>query len=159
MSHWQHDQRLTTLRRWYNSSYALDASMVLLYVVLSNMQPEPAGVLLASVEKSIEIFKVMDRVAVTRKCAEITTEVLSIARDISEGNREQALQRFGHPDLQYAGPSQAQGFGSNFMPQQFGGSPTDFMIPSNLTQEDMNASLLETNLISNFLDPEGLFYY
>lgn len=134
--------------------------MVLLYVVLSNMQSEPAAVLLASVEKSIEIFKVMDRVAVTRKCAEITTEVLNIARDISEGNREQALQRFCHPDLQYAGPSQAQGFNSNnFMPQQFGGSPADFMIPPNMTQEDMNASLLETNLISNFLDPEGLFYY
>ncbi|KXJ91055.1 hypothetical protein Micbo1qcDRAFT_195860 [Microdochium bolleyi] len=144
---------------WYNSSYALDASMVLLYVVLSNMQPEPAQVLLAAAEKSIEIFRAMDRIAVTRKCAEITTEVLGIAKDIVEGNREQALQRYANAEHPHYGLEHADGLSSTLSLEQQNGAPADLLFPPNLTQEDMNASLLGTNLISNFLDPEGLFYY
>ncbi|KAH7026169.1 uncharacterized protein B0I36DRAFT_365771 [Microdochium trichocladiopsis] len=145
---------------WYNSTYTLDASMVLLYVVLSNMQPEPAEMLLASVEKSIEIFRAMDRVAVTRKCAEITSEVLSIARDIARGNREQALQQFHHAEQHQAlGPDHAGAMNGTLGLQHHGGPAPELMFPPNLTQEDMNASLLETNLISNFLDPDGLFFY
>lgn len=133
--------------------------MVLLYVVLSNMQPEPAQMLLAVAEKSIDIFRAMDRIAVTRKCAEITTEVLSIAKDIVEGNREQAFQRYTDAEHACLGPDHANSLNGTLAPQQQGGLLSDMPYPLNLTQEDLNASLLETNLISNFLDPEGLFYY
>ncbi|KAJ1326641.1 transcriptional regulatory protein GAL4 [Microdochium nivale] len=144
---------------WYNSSYALDASMVLLYVVLSNMQPEPAEMLLAAAEKSIDIFRAMDRIAVTRKCVEITAEVLSIAKDIVQGNREQALRRYTDAEHACLAPDHANSLNSTLALQQQGGLLSDMPYPLNLTQEDLNASLLETNLISNFLDPEGLFYY
>jgi len=68
--------------RWYNTTYALYASMVLLYVIICdlcmpNMNREQ---LLLDVEKSIEIFTAMNQVTVARRCAEITQEVLEIAK-------------------------------------------------------------------------------
>ncbi|KIW02725.1 uncharacterized protein PV09_06159 [Verruconis gallopava] len=73
---------------WYNTTYTLYASMVLLYVILSNINIEVDGTnptytrahLMRIVQKSIEIFQAMNMVAVARRCAEVTQEVLDIAK-------------------------------------------------------------------------------
>ncbi|OCL04280.1 hypothetical protein AOQ84DRAFT_271052, partial [Glonium stellatum] len=74
---------------WYNTTYTLYASMILLYVVLSNIQPSLEADMLSDAEKSLDIFKAMNMVAVARRCAEITREVLEIARKSVQERREQ----------------------------------------------------------------------
>lgn len=66
--------------RWYNCTYVLDATMVLLYVILADADAATAARLIEDIEKSLEIFSSMRRIAVARRCTEITKEVLTIAR-------------------------------------------------------------------------------
>jgi hypothetical protein len=73
---------------WYNTTYTLYASMVLLYVILSNIDIESTSsnptynrqYLLSVVQQSVEIFQAMDMVTVARRCVEVTQEVLEIAK-------------------------------------------------------------------------------
>jgi hypothetical protein len=76
---------------WYNTTYTLYASMVLLYVFLSNVDVESSEAyntgcgfsredLLRVVQMSVEIFQAMDMVAVARRCVEVTQEILDIAK-------------------------------------------------------------------------------
>lgn len=66
--------------RWYNTTYALYGSMILLHLVLSNYPDLPDDDLLADVEKSLEIFESMDDIIVARRCAVMLREVLDVAR-------------------------------------------------------------------------------
>lgn len=67
-------------RRWYNTTYALYGSMILLHLILSNYPSLPDDDLLEDVEKSLEIFESMDDIIVARRCAEMLREVLDVAR-------------------------------------------------------------------------------
>ncbi|KAJ5623379.1 transcriptional regulator family: Fungal Specific TF [Penicillium lividum] len=64
---------------WYNTTYALYGSMILLHLILSNFPGLPDD-LLEDVEKSLEIFSSMDDIIVARRCAEMLREVLDVAR-------------------------------------------------------------------------------
>ncbi|KAF6834904.1 C6 transcription factor [Colletotrichum musicola] len=64
---------------WYNCMYLLDACMVLLHVLISNISPVPAEEVIENLEMSIEIFKAMKMLAVARRCAEIVAELLHVA--------------------------------------------------------------------------------
>jgi hypothetical protein len=66
--------------RWYNTTYALYGSMILLHVILSNYPGLPDEELLEDVEKSLEIFSSMEDIIVARRCAEMLREVLEVAR-------------------------------------------------------------------------------
>jgi hypothetical protein len=66
--------------RWYNTTYALYASMIILYLILLNYTVLPAKVLLEDVEKSLEIFIAMDNINVARRCAELIREVLDVTK-------------------------------------------------------------------------------
>ncbi|KAJ5716242.1 transcriptional regulator family: Fungal Specific TF [Penicillium malachiteum] len=65
---------------WYNTTYALYGSMILLHLILSNFPGLPDEELLEDVEKSLEIFSSMDDIIVARRCAEMLREVLDVAR-------------------------------------------------------------------------------
>ncbi|OKO97572.1 hypothetical protein PENSUB_10366 [Penicillium subrubescens] len=65
---------------WYNTTYALYGSMILLHLILSNYPSLPDDDLLEDVEKSLEIFESMDDIIVARRCAEMLREVLDVAR-------------------------------------------------------------------------------
>ncbi|KAJ5930042.1 transcriptional regulator family: Fungal Specific TF [Penicillium verhagenii] len=65
---------------WYNTTYALYGSMILLHLILSNFPGLPDEELLEDVEKSLEIFSSMDDIIVARRCAEMLREVLEVAR-------------------------------------------------------------------------------
>ncbi|KAJ5119099.1 transcriptional regulator family: Fungal Specific TF [Penicillium atrosanguineum] len=65
---------------WYNTTYALYGSMILLHLILSNFPGLPNDELLEDVEKSLEIFASMDDIIVARRCAEMLREVLEVAR-------------------------------------------------------------------------------
>ncbi|KAJ5549339.1 transcriptional regulator family: Fungal Specific TF [Penicillium frequentans] len=65
---------------WYNTTYALYGSMILLHLILSNFPGLPDEELLEDVEKSLAIFSSMDDIIVARRCAEMLREVLEVAR-------------------------------------------------------------------------------
>jgi hypothetical protein len=67
-------------KRWYNTTYALYGSMILLHLVLSNYPGLPDDELLEDVEKSLQIFSAMNDIIVARRCAEMLREVLEVAR-------------------------------------------------------------------------------
>lgn len=63
--------------------------MVLLYVVLSNIQPQPEYILLDEVAKGLDLFESMSGIIVARRCGEITRQILHIARrSVQERRRE-----------------------------------------------------------------------
>lgn len=67
--------------RWYNTTYALYATMILLHLTLSNVPDLPDdGELITDVEKSLDIFASMNNLLVARRCAEMIREVLDVAR-------------------------------------------------------------------------------
>lgn len=78
--------------------------MILLYVVLTDLQP--AGVkeeaLLGDSQKSLEIFRVMEMVSVSRKCAEITQEVLEAAEEVVIRRRQLQPPRNVDPPPPYS---------------------------------------------------------
>ena len=54
--------------------------MVILHIILLDFQKVPANDLLEDVEKSQEIFRALKRVKVARRCAELTQEILEVAK-------------------------------------------------------------------------------
>lgn len=134
--------------RWYNTTYALYASMVLLYVVicdlyLPNMDRE---LLLQDVEKSIEIFYAMSQVTVARRCAEITQEVLEIARRASPPLRQEEGQaaRKLTPVATIARSSGVEVESDSAL--------------HDLSREDLFASLVEPNFMDGFGRFDGAYF-
>ncbi|KAK1978175.1 hypothetical protein LZ30DRAFT_752343 [Colletotrichum cereale] len=75
---------------WYNCMYLLDACMVLLHVLISNVCPFPAEEVMGNIELSLDIFRAMKMLAVARRCADIVKELLHVAaRTHSPGQQKQ----------------------------------------------------------------------
>ncbi|KAK4869906.1 hypothetical protein LT330_005630 [Penicillium expansum] len=75
---------------WYNTTYALYGSMILLHLILSNYPGLPDDELLEDVEKSLQIFSSMGDIIVARRCAEMLREVLEVARTCLARRRRSA---------------------------------------------------------------------
>lgn len=68
-------------RTWYyNSTYTLYASMLVLYVVLINYPHVSSEELIRDVEKSLDILNAMDNVKVAKRCASLISEVLEVVK-------------------------------------------------------------------------------
>lgn len=65
---------------WYNSTYALFATMVLLYYIFKHPLNEKVSSACADVEMSIEVFTAMGHHRVTTRCLELVTEVYELAK-------------------------------------------------------------------------------
>ncbi|KAJ5626954.1 transcriptional regulator family: Fungal Specific TF [Penicillium herquei] len=142
---------------WYNTTYALYGSMILLHLILSNFPGLPDEELLEDVEKSLEIFSSMDDIIVARRCAEMLREVLDVARTCLR--RRQIQDRDSGSTGSMGRPAQiggdVAGFGSSIQP----GYTSSEAVPS-LTSH----SLLPANSIpvtgateSDFLVPQLSF--
>ncbi|KAF3390529.1 hypothetical protein F1880_009314 [Penicillium rolfsii] len=83
---------------WYNTTYALYGSMILLHLVLSDYPSLPDDDLLEDVEKSLEIFKSMDDIIVARRCAEMLREVLDVAKTFLARRRRGENNNLGSVD-------------------------------------------------------------
>lgn len=89
--------------RWYNTTYALYGSMILLHLILSNFSGLLDDELLEDVEKSLEIFSSMDNIIFARRCAEMIREVLEVARTCvarRQRSGENSYQSKPHSHLQ-----------------------------------------------------------
>ncbi|KAJ3533533.1 hypothetical protein NM208_g7941 [Fusarium decemcellulare] len=139
---------------WYNCTYVLDASMVLLYVVLVDICSCPVEEVLADIQKSLDIFSAMDVVSVARMCTKITNEVLQAAKKSHLNSHQErqapvglvtvpASEEHDQRDV-YSGPEatlthdqgagHAEGVGLNY--------------------EELYATLADPNLVYNFLSFE-----
>ncbi|CAI7564925.1 unnamed protein product [Penicillium palitans] len=92
---------------WYNTTYALYGSMILLHLILSNYPGLPDDELLEDVEKSLEIFSSMGDIVVARRCAEMLREVLEVARTCL-ARRRRSLHEPNHSQDRSQSQSQSQ---------------------------------------------------
>jgi hypothetical protein len=65
---------------WYNSTYTLFASMILLYYILKNPLKDNVQSACADVELSIEVFTAMGHHRVAKRCLELVSEVFELAK-------------------------------------------------------------------------------
>ncbi|OHW89712.1 C6 transcription factor [Colletotrichum incanum] len=141
---------------WYNCMYLLDACMVLLHVLISNICPFPAEEVMENIELSLDIFKAMKMLAVARRCADIVKELLHVAAQTHSGQQRQnsvttetepAMKApDGGSQLTYTSPA----FTAEGMATYAGGTEVgDAMIPG-----DFDANLVDPNVVWNFLNFE-----
>jgi hypothetical protein len=121
--------------------------MVLLYIILSNISPSTAESLMQDIEKSLEIFSSMKRLAVARRCTEITKEVLAIARS----HRDRAGQPEQETDTSIYNDAALLSYLANAPPDMQGANLGGEL---DLDQGGPFASLVDTNLVFNFLNFE-----
>lgn len=90
---------------WYCTTYTLYANMIILYLVLTDSHSVRGEELIADVEKSLEIFNAMKQVVVAQRCAELTKEMLTVAKKHQQELRDgQKAGRRDHlPDAMDAG--------------------------------------------------------
>ncbi|KAK1992576.1 hypothetical protein LX36DRAFT_732178 [Colletotrichum falcatum] len=156
---------------WYNCMYLLDACMVLLHVLISNICPFPADEVMENIELSLDIFRAMKMLAVARRCADIVKELLHVAARTHPGRRQrgdgaaEAGAATGAPDGNGDGSNSngggggglaayatthafaaAEGAGSLVGAAEFGDA---VMIPG-----DLDANLVDPNVVWNFLNFE-----
>jgi hypothetical protein len=67
---------------WYNSTYALFATMVLLYCVLRNPHQDSITAICADIEMGIEVFQAMGSHRVAKRCLELVSAVYELAQKI-----------------------------------------------------------------------------
>lgn len=78
--------------RWYNTTYALYATMILLHIILSNIPiPDDETGLITDIEKSLDIFSSMNNLFVARRCAEMIREVLDVAKSCLARRRRRRI--------------------------------------------------------------------
>ncbi|KAK2055470.1 hypothetical protein LY76DRAFT_578089 [Colletotrichum caudatum] len=161
---------------WYNCMYLLDACMVLLHVLISNICPFPADEVMENIELSLDIFRAMKMLAVARRCADIVTELLHVAARAHSGGQQQRGGAEAGPATKAAdggaeaGPATkaADGGGGDI-----GGSLAAYAAPAFASSEgagfhagaaelgdammipgDLDANLVDPNVVWNFLNFE-----
>lgn len=126
---------------WYNTTYTLYASMILLYVILSNIDTESSNPehtrdrLVGTVQQSLEIFQSMDMVTVARRCAEVTQEVLDIAKKPPQQAAPQSSSTRGNMEAPVVAASGMRVNLDHFHFEEFGDDSTgglDFLVGPNL---------------------------
>lgn len=128
--------------------------MALLYVILINASPYPVEVILGDIDKSLEIFASMKMLAVARRCTEITREVLNAAKTSHAESFHQAFERRGDDALRHEthGDQGGDTAGSEPIINHVGHNG-DFE-GDGTTYEELYSSLVDTNLVYDFLDFE-----
>ncbi|KAK3061876.1 hypothetical protein LTS18_005259 [Coniosporium uncinatum] len=78
----------------YNLVYVFHACMAILYNVLANSQPlRNAEDRLREVNKGLEIFYTLDKLAISRQCANIISELVETARESVDHRMKTAVKR------------------------------------------------------------------
>ncbi|KAK1579610.1 uncharacterized protein LY79DRAFT_652045 [Colletotrichum navitas] len=153
---------------WYNCMYLLDACMVLLHVLISNICPIPADEVMENIELSLDIFKSMKMLAVARRCADIVKELLHVGARTHSGPQ----QRCGSEQAE-AGPVTKAPDGSEGDGGVGGGGLAAYATPAFTSSEgagfpvgaaefsdavmipgDLDANLVDPNVVWNFLNFE-----
>jgi len=82
---------------WYNLVYVFHACMAILYSVLARSEPLPnAEDLFRDVNKGLEIFHAMGKVAIAQSCADVVSEVVRTAREVTKHRGRDAVHQSQH---------------------------------------------------------------
>ncbi|KAL0936769.1 C6 transcription factor [Colletotrichum truncatum] len=143
---------------WYNCMYLLDACMVLLHVLISNISPFPAEEVIENLEMSIEIFKAMKMLAVARRCAEIVTELLHVAaKPENPGIQKQTavnLPAEAESMIKLQDEAQPMQAAPLFITEDMNVHRGPNELGENLIPGDFDANLVDPNVVWNFLNFE-----
>ncbi|EFQ30432.1 uncharacterized protein GLRG_05576 [Colletotrichum graminicola M1.001] len=154
---------------WYNCMYLLDACMVLLHVLISNICPIPADEVMENIELSLDIFKSMKMLAVARRCADIVKELLHVGARTHSGPQQRCGSAAAEAGPVTKAPDGSEGDGDGggggglaayatpaFTSSEGAGFPVGavefgdaLMIPG-----DLDANLVDPNVVWNFLNFE-----
>ncbi|KAK7433615.1 hypothetical protein Landi51_13852 [Colletotrichum acutatum] len=141
---------------WYNCMYLLDACMVLLHVLISNICPFPAEEVMENIELSLDIFKAMKMLAVARRCADIVRELLNVAaKTHSVQQRQTSVATEAEPALRmHDDVNQLIQTSPAFMSDGIGLHPGDTELGDAMIPGDFDANLVDPNVVWNFLNFE-----
>ncbi|KAI5922122.1 fungal-specific transcription factor domain-containing protein [Camillea tinctor] len=137
---------------WYNCTYVLDASMVLLYVVLTYPGYYPCDNIFEVLNQSLEIFDCMKQLSVARKCAEITKEVIHAARTAHEEHHAQCNTLMGLETMsttEYHAPHSVLSFTTSNTAE--GGETEAANLIDRGLDENIYAGLIDPSLIAYFI--------
>ncbi|KDN67452.1 hypothetical protein CSUB01_06468 [Colletotrichum sublineola] len=155
---------------WYNCMYLLDACMVLLHVLISNICPFPADEVMENIELSLEIFRAMKMLAVARRCADIVRELLHVATRTHSGRQRRSdsatvAEAGSATKVSNGNDDGGGGNGSSLaaytMPAITSSSEGAWPLPGGaefgdavMIPGDMDANLVDPNVVWNFLNFE-----
>ncbi|KAL2674341.1 hypothetical protein Neosp_012792 [[Neocosmospora] mangrovei] len=128
--------------------------MALLYVLLINASPYPVEVILEDIDKSLEIFASMKMLAVARRCTEITREVLNAAKTSHAESFHLAIERRCDDALRHETHGDRGGDTAGSEPITNHVGHNGDLEGDGTTYEELYTSLVDTNLVYDFLDFE-----
>lgn len=156
-------------RTWYyNSTYTLYASMLVLYAILINYQPVSRVDLIHDVEKSLEILRAIEHITVAKRCAFLIREVLEVAERQQKSDEAVNSQKDKGRDVmdettydgddRSSGDNWAQGLLQSATPHLmythngFGDLPVrrDFNEPTDTSRNNLLASLMDPVVLEDF---------
>lgn len=123
---------------WYNSTYALYAGMIVLYVIMFGQTNVSFDHLIQDVIKSRDVLRSMEEASVARRSADLLNEVLEVA---------QTAQSYTHQGAETARPSSAA--------MRDGSLPGARQFPEALPTDDVSELLFPHSDFSQ--DPGALF--
>ncbi|KAL1882376.1 hypothetical protein Plec18167_002792 [Paecilomyces lecythidis] len=145
---------------WYCTTYTLYANMIILYFLLMQFPRVAGEELVTDVEKSLEILTAMRQVVVARRCAELTKEILAVAKKhIQEVRRKEAPDGVVPvpavlPNMQFQTPD-SQIYGENdTWPDTSLVALWDEELPG-WPKENILASIYDPNVLEDFAFSEG----
>ncbi|KIX05571.1 uncharacterized protein Z518_06443 [Rhinocladiella mackenziei CBS 650.93] len=138
-------------RTWYNATYTLYASMIILYLLFWDFDRVTRTELIEEVEKSLEILNSMDTIYVARSCSHLIHEMLQIAkkppRSYASQHRLTNLPAIHNASSARANP----GPGDKLTANDLGESPRNIMLhPSATTQSELLNSLIDFDFLGDF---------
>ncbi|KAJ5812201.1 fungal-specific transcription factor domain-containing protein [Penicillium riverlandense] len=162
---------------WYNSTYTLYASMIILYVILIDPADPSVDELFRHIRRALKILDAMKELRVAKRCGDLITEILQVTTRYVESRRRSRVGDFrvspvpdgnsgaynsNQADLSQ--PVHVSGM-SEEQPHQitdaeahfFGGDPES----PYFTRQDILACLEDTRILENFavgLDNEDCTY-
>ena len=152
-------------RTWYyNSTYTLYASMLVLYVVLINYPHVSSEELIRDVEKSLDILRAMDNVKVAKRCASLISEVLEVVkrqpRTFQDTHNKGEEQTILATNVMHSGRSRHDNvwidLGSNATGLVFQNNPTAQNLSLNSQDINETADTTRNHLLASLMDPVAL---
>jgi hypothetical protein len=137
---------------WYNTTYALFATMILLYYILKNPLNETSKLACADIELSVEVFTAMGQHRVAKRCLELVSEVYELAK---KAVREQQAGSTKQSSLVV---EEGSDFFSNLIDPflledyAFNESKLDALTPGTWTAPDLNMTAEGSNALELFFN-------
>lgn len=143
---------------WYNSTYALSASVIILSLILLDCTNIPLSDLVVDIQKALNVLDAMEDMAVAQRSAELIREILEVAQsyvsgrfynskaddaNLGDGNSTSTPGIAQARDIRSPPPGHNSELAETIFMQ-------NFTIGTEATMDDLLASLMDPNMIEGF---------